>query len=114
HVEEVGTMRWFWRRDGGVDSAAECHRAERLDDALTVWQDGDDVELALDADPELTQPLGDELSAAQRLAAYAGATPSPHEPLVALRAALAARRSDPVPVWRRVVTSGRLAPVMAA
>src|SRR5207249_7032177 len=102
-------MRRWWRREGGIDSAAERHRAERLDDALTAWQDGDHVEVVLDADPELTQPLGDELSAAQRLAAYAEATPSPHEPLVALRAALAARRSDPVPVWRKVVTSGRLA-----
>jgi hypothetical protein len=106
---------FFWRREGGIHSAAERKRAERLDDALTAWQEGDDPELIdIDGDPEATQPLGDELAAAQRLAACADTSPSAHEPLVALRAALAAREADQVPLWRRAVTSGKVAPVLAA
>src|SRR5207244_5237241 len=87
--------RFFWRREGGVDSKAERKRADRLEDALSAWQQGDVADVVdIDRDPDMSQPLGDELAAAQQLAAYADATPPAHEALVALRAALAAREAD--------------------
>ena len=99
-------MRWFWRRDR-IDTREEEARAARLDDALATWRAGD-VDLAAETDPK----LADELATARRVSSYADATPpAPHEPLVTLRAALAARAANRLPTWRRFLFNGRLAPI---
>jgi hypothetical protein len=106
----------FWRRRRGPDVEVSRDRADRLDAALSSWQAGDQPPAAeFDHALEAVEPLGDALAAAQALDALGAGEPLPHEPLVTLRAALAARRATPaLPLWRRLLTQPRLAPAVAA
>src|SRR5688500_12800296 len=77
-------MRLPFRRSRA--RAAEADRAARLDAALTQFNAGE---------PSTVDPdLADALTAARAVVAdVSGGAPAPHEPVVALRAALAARRN---------------------
>ena len=103
-------LPWGRRRADGADA-----RAELLDAALTSWQTGEHPD-APDFDDalEAVEPVGDALAAAQALDSLGTAEPLPPEPLVTLRAALAAKAADQVPVWRRVLAQPRLAPALVA
>lgn len=87
---------------GGPD-----RRAAELDAALDALQAGRPL-------PPGQEPLDDELGAAAALADAARSTALPKEPLVALRAGLAARSATRrVPRWRRALAPRTLVPVGA-
>jgi hypothetical protein len=106
----------FWRRPSSSDVEVSRDRADRLDAALSSWQAGEHPwPTEFDHALEAVEPLGDALAAAQALDALGAGEPLPHEPLVTLRAALAARRATPaLPLWRRLLTQPRFAPAVAA
>lgn len=114
------TGRWLpWHRRrpdrGEIAGADPAQRAELLDAALTSWQTGEHPDTPeFDDALEAVEPVGDALAAAQALDALGTTEPLPAEPLVTLRAALAARAADPMPAWRRALAQPRLAPALAA
>ena len=108
--------RWLPFRRRPPAAVDPAHRADALDAALASWQTGEHVEpAAFDATLEAVEPLGDALAAAQALDALGAVEPLPPEPLVTLRAALAARDAERrLPMWRRALSQPRLAPAMVA
>jgi hypothetical protein len=110
-------LPWHRRRPGSSEGTGvePARRAELLDNALTSWQTGEHPDAPeFDDALEAVEPVGDALAAAQALDALGTTEPLPAEPLVTLRAALAARAADPLPAWRRALAQPRLAPALAA
>ena len=103
-------MSFFRKRD-------DEERAELLDAALSSWQSGTGDEPTTPSTPgdlEVLEPVGDELAAASVLDRFASSAELPREPLVALRAAIAARNAERASWWRRWLFQPRLGPAVAA